>query len=443
MSTRRGLRGCDRVIVNQGRRGLLIALLLFAAAARADPLAARRALAVLGGLEQEYREAFAGGAAVVHPRELAEARLLLRDLSDLARGLTAERTAVDTALAGLTATVDATAAPAVVADRIGGLRAALVAMAGTVEEFLPPQQPAAARGARVFRDLCASCHGTDGSGAGPAAAALAHPPADFTDRRFMRSETPADFFHVVSLGRRTAGMPSWRDALGVQERWDAVSWVWSLGIEPATLAAGAGLFAAHCADCHGATAPLRLERLALRSDADLDAAIARGSENGRMPAFADRLSGPEGLQLVAYLRAESMGVIGAGGPPPPPAVWVRRAIGRVRPGVTAAVEAYRLGDPDAAATAGEAYLIFEPVEPAIAAEDPAAVTRVEAAFQRLRAALRQAGAQAAVESAADGVGRALDAVSVAERAGRPSWVVAAVGLGLLVLAVGFAVRRSR
>lgn len=35
-------------------------------------------------------------------------------------------------------------------------------------------------GAQIFRSYCASCHGTDGRGQGPAAGALKHPPPDLT-----------------------------------------------------------------------------------------------------------------------------------------------------------------------------------------------------------------------------------------------------------------------
>jgi mono/diheme cytochrome c family protein len=41
-------------------------------------------------------------------------------------------------------------------------------------------------GKDLFRQRCASCHGEDGKGNGPAAVALKHPPADLTKIRLSR-----------------------------------------------------------------------------------------------------------------------------------------------------------------------------------------------------------------------------------------------------------------
>lgn len=43
-----------------------------------------------------------------------------------------------------------------------------------------PKATAAVSGNALFRQYCASCHGTDGKGAGPAAASMKTPPADLT-----------------------------------------------------------------------------------------------------------------------------------------------------------------------------------------------------------------------------------------------------------------------
>ena len=42
------------------------------------------------------------------------------------------------------------------------------------------QRPLPIDGVQVFRSYCASCHGADGKGAGPAARALKHAPPDLT-----------------------------------------------------------------------------------------------------------------------------------------------------------------------------------------------------------------------------------------------------------------------
>src|SRR5262249_11544660 len=95
------------------------------------------------------------------------------------------------------------------------------------------------------------CHGETGDGGGAEARRLGLTPADFSNPTFMRGETPRDHFNVVSLGRRRAGMPEWANALSVQQRWDAVSYLWTLAHPQPALAEGQGLCLVHCAGCHG------------------------------------------------------------------------------------------------------------------------------------------------------------------------------------------------
>ncbi len=65
-------------------------------------------------------------------------------------------------------------------------------------------------GATLYRTLCASCHGVDGRGDGPAAGALTPPPTDLTRSKLTMSE----LMKVID-GRRTirahgdAAMPVW------------------------------------------------------------------------------------------------------------------------------------------------------------------------------------------------------------------------------------------
>lgn len=47
-------------------------------------------------------------------------------------------------------------------------------------KHVPVKPTSAASGRQMFANYCASCHGTDGKGGGPATAALKTPPADLT-----------------------------------------------------------------------------------------------------------------------------------------------------------------------------------------------------------------------------------------------------------------------
>jgi mono/diheme cytochrome c family protein len=58
--------------------------------------------------------------------------------------------------------------------------AAVMASAQTVKKTAVTPTSAAS-GEEMFKSYCASCHGPDGKGAGPAAAALTKPPANLTE----------------------------------------------------------------------------------------------------------------------------------------------------------------------------------------------------------------------------------------------------------------------
>src|SRR4029453_17079361 len=137
--------------------------------------------------------------------------------------------------------------------RVTAIATAISERTGVRDEPLPPDPPSVARGQAVFSENCAGCHGAHGDGGGDEAKRLGLKPASFIDQEFMRGETPRDFFNVITLGRRRAGMPEGAQALSVQQRWDLVAYIWSLAHSPGALAEGQGLYLAHCGGCHGAT----------------------------------------------------------------------------------------------------------------------------------------------------------------------------------------------
>jgi high-affinity iron transporter len=242
----------------------------------------------------------------------------------------------------------------------------------------------------------------------------------------MRLETPSDFFHVVSVGRRVAAMPAWGDVLSAQQRWDVVGYLFTLGTPAATVVEGQGLFLAHCAGCHGATgdgqgpfaAQLHtpvpdlgdLGRAAQRNTADLFAAISDGLPGTAMPGFGHALSEEQRWTLAAFVSQIALGGVARPARAEARVAAETEVLAAVRRGLAEVVDVYRRNDPGAASLATDAYLRFEPLEPGLAAADPALVTRIEEGFLRLRAALRQPDATADVERVAAEIGRELDAV---------------------------------
>jgi len=146
-----------------------------------------------------------------------------------------------------------------------------------------PAMPALAieslTGRDSFERYCASCHGSDGRGTGPVAAALKTRPADLTtlalrnDGSFPR-ERVASFVEGAdraSPAHGTSDMPVWGSTFRGLESSDArvrvrlanlVAYVESLQRPPDPLrrssgagqVTGAQLFRTYCASCHGETA---------------------------------------------------------------------------------------------------------------------------------------------------------------------------------------------
>jgi mono/diheme cytochrome c family protein len=84
---------------------------------------------------------------------------------------------------------------------------------------VPPAPTTAIGGADLYKQYCAACHGADGKGAGPAAAALKQAPGDQTQYAKRNSgRFPEDKFMRIMHGEQTVvahgsqDMPVWGPA---------------------------------------------------------------------------------------------------------------------------------------------------------------------------------------------------------------------------------------
>lgn len=86
-------------------------------------------------------------------------------------------------------------------------------------------KPSLAEGKKLAETNCASCHGPEGKGNGPAAAALPPPkPADWTSAK-VAAESDGEIFWKISNGR--GAMPPWKH-LPDNQRWQLVNYIRSL-----------------------------------------------------------------------------------------------------------------------------------------------------------------------------------------------------------------------
>jgi mono/diheme cytochrome c family protein len=101
-----------------------------------------------------------------------------------------------------------------------GLLALLLTMA-----FVPAPVLADALGARIYGERCSACHGADGSGDGPAAAALQPKPRNFRDPGFWRGRPRLQIRLVVEKGRPGTMMAGFEGVLTPEEIEAVVSYV--------------------------------------------------------------------------------------------------------------------------------------------------------------------------------------------------------------------------
>lgn len=167
----------------------------------------------------------------------------------------------------------------------------------------PAQPPSAERGQPIYQTNCADCHGTDGQGVVPGA-------RNFNDLDYMRGETPAFFYGVITEGR--TDMPSFRDRLTSDERWDVVFYTWRFSTDDEVLALGKSIYDANCAACHGedgvgtvlgAADFTDLRFIDDRAPRDFYLTVTQGK--GSMPAWQGRLSQEERWAVINYLRTFS------------------------------------------------------------------------------------------------------------------------------------------
>jgi mono/diheme cytochrome c family protein len=173
------------------------------------------------------------------------------------------------------------------------------------------------RGAELFKQDCAACHGAEGRGDGVVAAALLRKPEDLT----------ASTFSMEALGRalwngsRGTAMPSWR-ALSTNDLRAVAAYAQTL--HPVSKLATAAtapperakpLFQQNCAPCHGPTgdgnsavaatlAPAPANFKSKQPDFDLIMRVTRdGIAGTSMPSWNDKLPDSDRAALANFVRS--------------------------------------------------------------------------------------------------------------------------------------------
>lgn len=185
-------------------------------------------------------------------------------------------------------------------------------MAMTSEKF---RLEAVRRGAQLYADQCASCHGDEGQGMANVGPAL-------NSRNFLKLYDDKAIRAAIGDGRPGALMPAYAQEKGGPLRDNQIedlvafirNWEKTAPLLPTATPVidAASLYARYCAGCHGPNGEgTEAIELALNSKGFLERTddtllyqlIAQGRPEQGMPTFANELSNAEINALVAFVRA--------------------------------------------------------------------------------------------------------------------------------------------
>lgn len=171
----------------------------------------------------------------------------------------------------------------------------------TLGPSYPPKPPDPARGAAIYAEKCAPCHGTTGMGDGPQGLQLPVSVPALGLPEIAGPAVPADWYAVVTRGRVEKFMPPFI-SLNDQERWDVVAYALTLSLTAEQVEAGQKLFEANCPNCP-ATPFQDQARMASLSQHDLMQWLRQGGDG--LSAWGKDLTETELWSAAAYTRTLS------------------------------------------------------------------------------------------------------------------------------------------
>ncbi|MBX9803949.1 MAG: cytochrome c/FTR1 family iron permease [Caulobacteraceae bacterium] len=288
--------------------------------------------------------------------------------------------------AALQVSIREKADPSVVGAQAKALAGAV--LAAYPSPLAPSTPPNLARGATLYAEQCAACHGATGRADGPGAEGLDPPAIAFADLERARQRSVFGLYQVIDQGLEGTAMASFAH-LPAEDRWALAFYVGRFAFTDAEAIEGRRLWE---------------NDPSIRVAYPDLAAVTQAS-----PAeLAGRIGDTKARALTAYLRRHPEAAVRPQG----------STLSLARSRLAESEAAYRRGDRKAATDlALSAYLDgFEPVEPALGARDGALLRRVETAMTDLRVSI---GKGAPIQEVADRVARVNALLDTAERALAP------------------------
>ncbi len=210
---------------------------LFSLNVFADPVeGTAQAIHLLDYIGADYADSVNGGQVISgdsYQKQL-DALTTLQGLI-VALPASAQRSAIEQGVTSLHDAIAQRQEPAAVARQARQV-SAQVAAAYEVSQA-PVITPDATRGAPLYAQQCAVCHGDAGLGDGPAGIGLEPAPSNFTDARRLGRLSLYDLFSSTTLGIEGTDMPAFADQLDERQRWDLAVYIASFSAAAAAPAA--------------------------------------------------------------------------------------------------------------------------------------------------------------------------------------------------------------
>ncbi len=181
--------------------------------------------------------------------------------------------------------------------------------APTLGPLFPASAPDIENGALIYVEKCAPCHGATGLGDGPDGKQLPVTVAALALPETAHKANPAAWYTMVTQGNLDRFMPPFL-SLSEQERWNVISYAFTLHTTAEQVELGKSLFEENCADC--AKVFSNQEMMSALSPDQVVRMIKEGA--GDVPAFGSALSEDEAYAVAAYIRTLTFA------PPPAPVV---------------------------------------------------------------------------------------------------------------------------
>ncbi len=318
----------------------------------------------------DYTEAVSGGE-VTNELEYAEMQEFSASVVERMAALpaNAQRAQLVADAEALAEAISAKVEPAVVARDARRLASELIAAFPV--PLAPDAVPDIARGAALYAQSCASCHGVSGDGAGPAAEGLDPPPIAFDDVARARERSAFALYQVIGQGLEGTAMPGFSD-LPAEDRWSLAYYSGSIAFPE--VERGRRIWN---------------DEPAIRARIPDLAALS-----GLTPAALGEAIGTERADAVmAYLRAHPEAV----------ASDTTGSLALARERLQQSLAAYEAGNKtDARELALSAYLDgFEPLEAVLSTRDADLLASVETGMAELRAAIGRGDPVATVTEKVD------------------------------------------